>query len=93
MSRFALVLGLILDRCVVDKTGLPGRFDLDIHFAVDTQRIQIGGGQDPDSQPASVSHNPSISAALRQQLGLRLVPAKDPVELLFIEHAERPSAN
>jgi uncharacterized protein (TIGR03435 family) len=78
MSYFAFALSRVLDRNVIDKTGLDGFWDLTIDFVRD---------QDPNQD------GPSIFTAMREQLGLRLVSAKGPVEHLVIESAERPSAN
>jgi uncharacterized protein (TIGR03435 family) len=78
MSYLAFSLSRVLDRNVIDKTGLDGFWDVTIDFARD---------QDPNQE------GPSIFTAVREQLGLRLVSAKGPVEHLVIESAERPSAN
>lgn len=67
-------------RQVVDKTGLTGRYDMLVQF------------EPPDG--FSSPHDPLDSVLYEvQQLGLRLDPAKAPVEVLVIDHADRPSAN
>jgi uncharacterized protein (TIGR03435 family) len=89
MNYFAFVLSRIHDRNVIDKTGLPGRYDLTLQFAREGPlRNGAEAGRGPVEQDG-----PSIFTALREQLGLRLVPAKGPVDFLVIEHAEKPSDN
>jgi uncharacterized protein (TIGR03435 family) len=67
---------------VIDKTGVIGTFDLHVEFA-ETQ---------PDSDASVDPSVPSIFAAL-DQLGLKLEPAKGPVDVLVIDHIERPTPN
>jgi uncharacterized protein (TIGR03435 family) len=55
------------------------------------QRSAAGVGNDP--APAAEPSGPSIFTALREQLGLKLEAARSPVEMLVIDHAERPSEN
>jgi uncharacterized protein (TIGR03435 family) len=81
MNYFAFMLSRMLDRNVVDRTGLTKNYDLSIDFAREIP------GQDP---PPDV---PSIFTALKEQLGLKLEAAKGPVESLVIEKAERPAGN
>jgi uncharacterized protein (TIGR03435 family) len=90
MNYFAFVLSRTLDRNVIDKTGLPARYDLTLQFAREGPGRMGGpeGGRGPVEQDG-----PTIFTALREQLGLRLVPAKGPVDFLVIEHAEKPSDN
>jgi uncharacterized protein (TIGR03435 family) len=79
-----------IDRKVVDKTGLGGVFDLSLTYAP----FIPGVGAPEGSQDANDSSLPSsIFTALQEQLGLRLVPQKGPVEILVIDHIERPSEN
>lgn len=78
ISYLAFSLSRMLDRNVIDKTGLDGCWDVTLDFVRD---------QDPNQD------GPSIFTAVREQLGLRLVSAKGPVEHLVIESAERPTAN
>src|SRR5206468_1905705 len=81
MDYFAFMLSRLLDRNVVDRTGLTKNYELSPDFAREIP------GQDP---PPDV---PSIFTALKEQLGLKLESAKGPVEFLVIEKAERPTAN
>lgn len=77
-----------LDRPVVDKTGLAGRYDFDLEFTPDES--QFGGmlGRPPGDAPL-----PGLFAALQQQLGLRLEATRGPVDVLVVDRAERPSEN
>lgn len=78
----------ILDRPVVDKTGLTGRYDFDLEWAPD--ETQFGG-----EVPVAPADAPSLPlfAAMQQQLGLKLEATKGPVAALVVDKAERPSAN
>ena len=90
MGEFAALLQRsALDRPVVDQTGLTGRYDFDIEWAPDeTQFNGVFKPGNPDSPT-----KPSLSAAIQQQLGLRLDSAKGPVEAMVIDRAERPTEN
>ena len=78
----------VLDKPVVDKTGLAGKYDFDLAWAPD--ETQFGG----DLKPAPAdTPTPPLFTAIQEQLGLRLVATKGPVEALVIDSAERPSAN
>ena len=76
-----------LDRPVVDRTGLTGGFDLQLKWTADMPEGSPGSGATIDPTGAS------IFTALREQLGLKLESAKEPVEVLVIEHVEQPSEN
>jgi uncharacterized protein (TIGR03435 family) len=84
----SLLQRAILDRPVVDKTGLSGRFDFDLDWAPD--ETQFGG--DVPKASADAPGAPLFSA-IQEQLGLRLVATKGPVDALVVDKAERPSAN
>ncbi len=88
MAEFASVLQRSpLDRPVVDRTGLSGRYDFDLHFAPDER---LWGGVLPRPEK---TEEPDLFAAVQQQLGLRIEATRGPVEALVIDKAERPSAN
>ena len=69
-----------VDRPVVDQTGQAGMFGFTLMFSSFT------------NEP-SASDNPSIFTALREQLGLRLEPARGPVEQLVIDSVGQPTPN
>jgi len=75
---------------VIDQTGIKGSFD----FSMDWAPEEHSPGR-PGAEPAALSgpSGPSFLSALREQLGLKLEAGKGPVEVLIVDHAERPSAN
>ena len=85
-----------LARVVIDRTGLQGEYDYTLDWAPEPGQ---GGpesiGLPPRAEPAapSDSKGPSIFTALQEQLGLKLDSEKGPVEILVIEHVEKPSEN
>jgi uncharacterized protein (TIGR03435 family) len=89
MAQFASIMNrAILDRPVVDKTGLSGKYDFDLEWTPDETQF---GGQVPQGTPEHPK--PDLFAALQQQLGLRLEATKGPIEALVIDRVERPSEN
>jgi uncharacterized protein (TIGR03435 family) len=80
IARLAFTLSDLLDRNVVDKTGLAGNYDVSLTWTPDERR-----GTDDSS--------PSIFTALEEQLGLKLVPSKSAVDIIVVDHVERPSEN
>jgi uncharacterized protein (TIGR03435 family) len=97
MERFAAILSGALGRTVVDKTGFAGTFDVDLEFTPDDSVAGIPRpgqpGALPSPPPSGDSAGPSLSSALLEQLGLKLVAAKGPVTVLVIDHVERPTPN
>jgi uncharacterized protein (TIGR03435 family) len=89
VAQFAGILQrAILDKPVVDSTGLTGRYDFDLEWTPDESQF---GGQLPVGPPDSAK--PSLFAAMQQQLGLRLEATRGPIETLVIDRVERPSDN
>ena len=79
----ASAFGFKFDRPLINKTGLAGRFDFHLEFAIDDVRAAA----------SSDAAGASIFTAVQQQLGLKLEATKGPAELLVIDHIERPSEN
>jgi uncharacterized protein (TIGR03435 family) len=75
-----------LDRPVIDRTRLAGLFDIHLEFS-GLENITAAAGGVADNAA------PSIFTAVQEQLGLKLSPDKGPVEVLVIDHVEKPSAN
>ena len=69
-----------LEQFVVDRTALSGAFDLELRWAPDTGA----------AAPGATTDLPPLVTAVREQLALRLVPARGPVEVYVIETASRP---
>jgi uncharacterized protein (TIGR03435 family) len=90
MAILADSLSFLLARTVVDKTGLTGPYDVDLKFAPDQVIAGIPG---PADVPPAGDAGPTIVTAMQDQLGLKLEPTKAPVEILVIDHIERPSEN
>jgi uncharacterized protein (TIGR03435 family) len=79
----------MLGRNVIDGTGLTGTFDIHLIWAMDSDGARTGGIDNPPPDSAG----PSIFTALQEQLGLKLEAAKGPVEVVVIDHIEKPSGN
>ncbi len=89
MDDFASLLQrALLDRPVVDRTGLAGRYDFDLDWAPDETQF---GGEVPVA-PAD-AQAPPFFTAIQQQLGLRLEAMRGNVQAFVIDHAEPPGAN
>jgi len=82
----------ILDRPVVDQTGLTGRYDFLLRFTPDPDQMASFGGV-PPANTADLDAPPDIFTAFEQQLGLKLQPTKALVDVMVIDRIERPSPN
>jgi uncharacterized protein (TIGR03435 family) len=86
LSLLVEVLSRELHRNIIDKTGLTGEYDITLKYTPDDGPAPMLNGE-PDTSA------PSIFTALEEQLGLKLNPAKGPVEMLMVDHIEPPSEN
>jgi uncharacterized protein (TIGR03435 family) len=87
-----------LGRTVVDKTGLTGAYDFTLMWTPDESQGQMfkgppDGKEAGDGAPPPETSGPTIFTAIQEQLGLKLESQKGPVEILVIDHVERPSEN
>jgi uncharacterized protein (TIGR03435 family) len=90
ISLFLRPLSQQLGRPVIDKTGLSGLYDIDLHWTPDQMPRNLPPGiQLPPVDP----NGPSIFTAVQEQLGLRLESTTGPVDSLVIERVEKPSEN
>lgn len=87
-GAFSGTVPLGLDRPAIDKTGLTGRFDFTLEFAPE-RRMPAAS----DSPVLPLPDGPTAVDALRNQLGLKLQPAKAALPILIIDRVERPSEN
>jgi uncharacterized protein (TIGR03435 family) len=71
----------LTDRPVLDRTRLSGEFNFNAKFAP------------VDNNALGNTSSPSIFTALQEQLGLKLEATRAPIEILVIDHAEKPTAN
>jgi uncharacterized protein (TIGR03435 family) len=78
----------ITDRRVVDQTGLAGTFDFKLEFASEAAITANSNGA-----AEVVPVGPSLADALKSQLGLKVVAQKKQVEVIEIDHLERPTEN
>jgi uncharacterized protein (TIGR03435 family) len=76
-----------VSRPVVDSTGLDGRFDLELEF-VPLFALPPSAAQNTDGQAST-----ALFTALPEQAGLRLESRRVPLEVLVIDHVERPTAD
>ena len=84
--------GSVLDKPVVDQTGLKEKYDFTLKFTPDPGQMTGLGGA-PPPPPDNIEAPPDIFAAFQQQLGLKLESTKAPADVIVIDKVEKPSAN
>jgi uncharacterized protein (TIGR03435 family) len=89
LDDLSRALGSDLDRIVINRTAIAGKFDFHLEFAPDETTPVLKSWL----AAADPSGGPSIFIAIQQQLGLKLESAKGPREFLVIDSIERPSEN
>lgn len=91
MELLAFRLASVMDRPVIDQTGLKGDYNFTLAYTMDLPP-NISPDAKINGEPIDTS-GPSIFQAVRQQLGLRLDARKGPVQVMAIDHVEKPSEN
>jgi uncharacterized protein (TIGR03435 family) len=93
MADFAgLMQSAVLDKPVVDQTGLTGRYDFTLKWTPDEFQFS-GMGVKPPPPTDDPSAPPDLYTAVQQQLGLKFDSTKAPVDVLVIDKVTQPSAN
>lgn len=87
-TGFALQ-GAVVDRPVLDQTGIKGRYDFTLTWA--TLGTEFGGAVQPPA--AADNPPPSLFTAIQEQLGLKLDAVRAPADVMVIDKAEKPSPN
>jgi uncharacterized protein (TIGR03435 family) len=89
MSRFAAILtGVgVVDRPMVNHTGLQGTVDYSLEWIQVAANVPFGAEFHPDESA------PTFEEALKEQLGLKMVPEKGPVDFFIVDHVEHASEN
>lgn len=80
ITEVAGMIGRAMQAPVRDRTGLAGTFDIDFPFSLNETQMQVGGA-------------PFLTTAIQDELGLRLEKNKTTLDVLVIDHVERPTAN
>lgn len=81
LSFLASLLEIPAERTVVDKTGVPGAYDFDLHFA-------------PQDAPSTAENSdPDFFTAVQEQLGIKLQNTRGVVPVLVVDHIEPPTPN
>lgn len=82
----------VLDKPVVNQTNISGRFDISVKFTPDDSQFKGHPPKVPDAD-ATTEAAPSLFEAIAQQLGLKLSAEKAQVNMVALDHVEKPSAN
>jgi uncharacterized protein (TIGR03435 family) len=86
MDTFAFLLMREVQRPVIDRTQLTGRYDLDLNFLPDSGPMMLNG-------TAINADAPSLTTAVREQLGLRLDSTREPFDVVVIDRVMAPTEN
>jgi uncharacterized protein (TIGR03435 family) len=81
----------VLDRPVIDRTNLPGHFDGKLNWTPDETQFAAFGVHITPTEEADAP--PDLYKAIQEQLGLKLDPMKVPVDVMVLDHVEKPSEN
>lgn len=83
-----LLQGTVLDRPVLDQTGLEGKFDFTLNWTPDDSQFHGMGAK--FSHPTGTNAPPPLSVAMHDQMGLKLEPAIVTAGILIVDHVEKP---
>jgi uncharacterized protein (TIGR03435 family) len=83
----------VMDKPVVDQTGLKGRYDFNLNWTPDETQFVAMGVRIPPPNQDDPNAPPSLYTALQEQVGLKMTATKAQAEVMDIDHLEKPSAN
>jgi len=91
----AFMQSVVMDKPVVDQTGLPDKYDFDLKWTPDDSQFAQFKGTSTKAPPPTDDPNapPALSTAMQAQLGLKMGPANVPDDVVVIDHVEKPSEN
>ncbi len=95
MVQIVTILSRLMDRPLIDKTGLTACYDFSLRFAPESAPRALSGAPSSTTavnEPTSTD-NPSLFTALQEQLGLKIESTQDPVEVVVIDSARKPTEN
>ena len=81
------------DRPVVDRTGIQGRYDFGLSWTPDDNQASRMSGLSGFPAPRDSNETPDLFTAIQEQLGLRLESSRGFIDVMIIDHVERPSEN
>ena len=82
----------VMDKPVVDHTGLTARYDFTLNWTPDdSQFMQMGAPPQPATEDPNAP--PALSTAMQEQLGLKFESVRAPADVFVIDHVEKPSEN
>ncbi len=93
MAQLAESLAGTARRVVVDRTGLAGYYDVILTYTPDPAQLPLAPPPPGIELPAIDPNGPSLFTAVQEQLGLKLVPATAPVDVVVIDRIEKPTEN
>ena len=93
ISELVIRLAPQFDRPLFDRTGLAGGYDFTLEHAFRPNPSRMSAAEAAAFQNATDPDGPTLEVALQQQLGLKIVPAKETVEILVVDHVTPPTGN
>jgi uncharacterized protein (TIGR03435 family) len=95
MAEFAAQMqAVVMDKPVVDETGLSDRYDFNLDWAPDdSQFLQQRAAGATIAAAGDDASLPGLFTAMQEQLGLKLQATKAKADVIVVDHVERPSAN
>jgi uncharacterized protein (TIGR03435 family) len=87
-----LMQSVVLDRPVVDQTGITGRWDFTLNWTPDDSQFSGMGARIPPSTDTADAP-PNLYTAIQEQIGLKLEATKAPADVIVVDHVDKPSAN